>query len=268
MTTTTITAPTGQDITAAEQELAEAERVLAAARTSVDRGHVRSHATLNAAHVRYDAAHGALTALRNQREQAQQLAARKALEKRLAKDSAKRADELAASRDQMTTTLEAAQDALVAAFKAVEEHNVLLAQHAGEMAAQGLAPILDGHPVGADARARVAFLGGEYWREISPGIVVAQLVERVRLARLDPRNYEMTVRRFGQGNTKNQAAAEVLAVVPAPEKAPTVAPTVARHAPVECPPAGFASEREREQAARDREVKWTPIHAGPGGQIR
>ena len=222
MTTTTTTAPTDQELEAAERELAEADQKLSSARARYAQVYLLKNngdaARLVAdARWNFDVASGVLTTLRKAREHAQKVEVRRGLEKKSAKELTRRAGELAASRDAMVSALEAAQQAIVTAIAATQDHNAALGEHAGEMAAAGFAGISDDYAAGSDPRNRVVFLGGQFWREVDPSVMLAQLVERTRLARLAPGNFEVVMRRFAWGHAKNATAAAVLADVPRPK---------------------------------------------------
>jgi alanyl-tRNA synthetase len=225
--TTTITAPTDPEIRAAERELANAGDQLAKARSvfAQKRYQLQSETrtaasqSLSQALERRNLAEAALAALREARGRAQQLENRRALEKKSSKDLKQRADDLTARRDQVVAAMAAAQDGLVAALAVIEDYNAALAEQAGELAAQGFDGIADEYTAGSDPRARVVRLGGQDWQEIDPEVSLAQLVERVRLARLYPTGFEIAVRRFAWGGRVSAAAAALLAMVPRPQLA-------------------------------------------------
>lgn len=258
-----------EELSAAIMAFAEVETLTANAST-VDVGIAWA-----AAKARIEAATANLTrAEQAERDRAAAAAARAEAEEKHAKTCTKRAKALQDAETRIVAALTAAQDALTDAFAGVDEYNVLLAQNTSEMAAQGLAPILDGHPVGADPRARVAFLADRWWRELDSSIVVAQLVERLRLARTDPTSYEIAVRRLGLGHMKNRAAADVLADVPRPdlgaERPLEQAWLSSTQEAVMRQPPLFATEDARLEAERrrDQAVELKPIRLmrGPDGK--
>lgn len=210
-----------------------------------------------AARARIEAATAQLTrAERDEQLRAEAAAARVEAEKTHAKATAKRAKALQDAEARIVSALTAAQNALTDAFAGVDDYNVALIENINEMAAQGLAPIVDGHPVGANPRERVAFLADRWWRELDGSIVVAQLVERLRLARVQPDSYEVVVRRLGQGHTKSRMAADVLAAVPRPDVAEVERPHVVWMSKAQQDamraPTLWASEWAREEAERRR----------------
>lgn len=226
-----------------------------------------------AARARIEAATAQLTrAEEDDRLRAEAAAARAEAEKTHAKATAKRATALQDAEARIVAALTAAQAALTDAFAGVDDYNATLAENVGEMAAQGLAPIIDGHAAGADPRARIAFLADRWWRELDGSIVVAQLVERLRLARTDPSSYEIGVRRFGLGHTKSQVAAAVLAAVPRPDVADVERPSWSgpwmsqNQRENMDSPALWASEWAREEAERRRakDNVSSPLRTLPG----
>lgn len=228
-TTTTITAPTDEQLEAAEREFAEASQKLVSARARYAQVYLLQNNGAAAAAVadargRYDVAHATLNTLREAREYAQQVEVRRGLEKKLTKELTRRAEELAASRDVMVSALAEAQQALVAAIAATQDHNAVLGEHAGELAAAGFSGISDDYQTGSDTRGRVVVLSGQYWREVDPSVMLAQLVERTRLARLEPGNFEIRVRRFEWGHMTQATAAKVLGLVPLPKIADSAPP--------------------------------------------
>lgn len=271
MTTLTTADP---QVEAARQELSDAIMAFAAVETmAATASTVDVGIAWAAAKARIEAATANLTrAEQAERDRAAAAAARAEAEEKHAKTCTKRAKALQDAEARIVAALTAAQDALTDAFAGVDEYNVILAENVSEMAAQGLAPILDGHPVGADPRARVAFLADRWWRELDASLLVSQLVERLRIVRTDPNCYEVMVRRFSWGNTKNKAAADVLAAVPRPYVAPVERPAYARwtsprdvNAPVL-----WASEWAREEAerrrARDNVSRPLQTIPGPDGK--
>ncbi|MFC6090721.1 hypothetical protein [Saccharothrix lopnurensis] len=139
-------------------------------------------------------------------------------ERKHADASAKRADELAASHDGLAAAAEGAQAALLALVDAVRDHNGLVHQHAGEMAAQGLTPILDGH-ASSSPRDGVVHLRGEWWRPYDLGEVLRRLHERVYCTRVEPRNRHL-IHRTGATNAQ-VAASALLAKIPVPSPEPS-----------------------------------------------
>lgn len=207
----------------------------------------------------------------DERQRAELAAARAEAEKTHAKSAAERATALEDAEARIVAALTAAQEALTDAFAGVEEYNVTLAQYVGEMAAQGLAPILDGHQVGADPQARVAVLDGRSWREVDGNVVVAQLTERLRLARQRPAEYEVLARRLSKGHMANQVAADVLAAVPRPDLVERERPWSGAFMPDWEPPRPlFASEWARQEAEKRRAeaVEMRPLRwkVGPDGE--
>lgn len=241
-----------QELSDAIAAFAEIETLTASAST-VDVGIAWA-----AARARIEAATAQLTrAEQDDRDRAAAAAARAEAENTHAKATAKRAKAMQDAEARIVAALTAAQNALADAFAGVDDYNATLAENINEMAAQGLAPIIDGHPVGADPRARIAFLADRWWRELDGGIVVAQLVERLRLARMQPDIYEVLVRRFSWGHTKNRVAADVLAAVPRPDVAEVERPAFVHwmsQTQIENMngPALWASEWAREEAERRR----------------
>jgi hypothetical protein len=220
MTKTTVPDLLDQDITDAERELAAAEQALDGAQTLATRGNPYAVGAMASAQGRVNEATRKLADLRDQQERARQseaVSARRELARKSAKDLAARADELAASRDALAGHIQAAQDALLALVTAVSDHNALVSQHASEMAAAGHAPWLDGCPSAEPAKGEL-FVQGETWTRLKADEVYNQVTERVRVARLDTRNYHR-VYLAGRGYAAARQAHVVVSLVEPPARA-------------------------------------------------
>jgi hypothetical protein len=208
-----------EDLAAAEHELATAAQAIDGAETLARNGSPFAATGLAAAQGRHNAAVRKLAELREERDRAlleEAANARRELARKSAKDLAVRAEELTASRDRLTALIRAAQDALVDMVAAVGDHNALVSQHASEMAAQGHAPWLDGFP-SADPARGVLFVQGETWVRLKADEVYDQVAERVRVARLDPRNFHR-VHLAGRGHAAARQARVVVSMVEPPER--------------------------------------------------
>jgi hypothetical protein len=249
--------PTNQDITDAEQALAEAERTLIGAQTLLSQGRPGSGLALAAAQANLDTARQTLDDLRTRREQLREVeaeAAFVALERKHAKDLVRRADELETSQGRVTAAIAAAQEALVTLLDVTTDHNTLIHQNAAEVAALGLAPYREGHS-SADPGKGLVSLRGEAWQPARADLVFGQVVERVRLARLNPRDYYL-IHQQGRGHAAAGIAARVVGRVAPPERVdyvnrfPRLDP-----APIESPVV-FRSEYERQEAMRANEQMY------------
>lgn len=255
---------TDEDIAKAEADLDQARQDLFEAQEMARLGQVPTIDTgivWAAANGRHQQAATRLARLHSQREeQRQAMAARDEAEKTHAKACKQRAAELRSSRERVTAALKAAQDAMSDALDAVEDHNALVQQHAGEMATQGLSPLLDDRP-GADPRQRLVYLDGEWWRTYKGQQVLEVWAGRMRLAHFQPTNYLIEVERFRWGRLDDEAGLVALVEHPEPREVEDWRLVVRMGDTVTPPPVHFRSESARRQAEDDAKrnaPRWVP----------
>lgn len=187
---------TAEQITAADTAAAAAEKQLAAAQAAVvanPYSDVTAHKMVTAAQ---HAARNTANARELREEWDRQCAAQQAAatweqrEKAAAPQIRQAAAELGRSRDTARAAITAAQDALVAAFNAVQAHDVVVARHAAELDTAGLT-IENGQDHATGTRVGEVRIRGDWHQPADAGDVAAWLLHRVTEARL-PASHHLT----------------------------------------------------------------------------
>lgn len=246
---------TEDQITRAEQAAAAAqawlEKMAPMLADTADGG-----AVLAAAQGRLEIATGRLARLREQfAAEREAIAARPGVEKAAAKYVEQASADLRKSRALVVGLANTAQDALEALNKAAEDHDALVRQTAGELAAKGLTLVEGADFQTGGSRDGGVRLRGQWWLPLNSVQLVSWVGARVgqALAGGLVRVFGHPMERRGDGLLSDVATPRV---VPVAWKWPT-------RGAVEGAPVGI-SDYDRERERRNREVKTVTMQPGPG----